>query len=268
MGKRQAIILGKEISPATTKYIAEIETSLHKPVVYQFTEPKKTKSYGQCDPWQSEAYYVYCKESLLQVTRKKEINIPFETNLLHELMHLQQIEEGYPHTATLRTAVTAQDPVFWDAMGTLVYSVVMDLNVEYRLNQLGYTSAYFHEQNCIRAEKDARHGYIFRDEIQFVRMALQLMGLYLTCPRERMEKVLSIYSKKNQSLVNCVITISEEISEIGYSDAETTFRSLVFLFSAFNLWRSHQISFRGKDYRSVSAVKGDYRDIKILAQEP
>ena len=106
-------ILGKEISEKTASLISEIEQHLSKPVVYRFTDPSKTPSYGQCDPWQPDAYYVYCKETLLSVTRKKQVNIAFETNLLHELSHLCQIEENFPHTRTRNTPMTALNQAYY-----------------------------------------------------------------------------------------------------------------------------------------------------------
>ena len=58
-------ILGKELSEKTASLIKEITQCLSKPVEYRFTDPSKTSSYGQCDAWQPDTYYIYCKESLL-----------------------------------------------------------------------------------------------------------------------------------------------------------------------------------------------------------
>lgn len=66
-------ILGKELSEKTTVLINEITQHLSKSVEYRFTDPSKTASYGQCDPWQPDAYYIYCKESLLSTTKKNQM---------------------------------------------------------------------------------------------------------------------------------------------------------------------------------------------------
>lgn len=258
------IILGKELSEKTAQTILNIEKQLHKPVIYKFTDPKKTKSYGQCDAWQPDAYYVYSSEKLLNGAKKRQVNIPFETNLLHELFHLCQIEENYPCTGTLQTPQTLENLDFYDSMGSLFSSSILDLNVDLRLKQLGYTSSYFYTQRIIQADKIARRGHVCTDALDFVRFAVQLMCLNLSYPNESMQDLLQLYLIKNPGLVQCVQELSQGISKIGFHNAEECFRSLVFLFSAFNLWATHVIYFQEKMYDSLDSVCADFPDVYAM----
>lgn len=162
-------ILGKELSEKTASLIKEITQCLSRPVEYRFTDPSKTSSYGQCDAWQPDTYYIYCKESLLSAEKKNQINIAFETNLLHELYHLCQIEEGFPYTRTRCTSVTVTNQNYYDNLGSLFVSSILDLNVDFRLKQNGYTSSYFYNQRIIRAEKIIRKGHVYEGDDFFKR---------------------------------------------------------------------------------------------------
>lgn len=257
-------ILGKTVSEKTATIITEIEQRLRKPVKYQFTDPAKTKSFGQSDPWKPDAYYVYSKEALFNLTKKSVINIPFETNILHELMHLCQIEEGFPHTATIHTPQTLSDIDAYDNLGAMIVSSILDLNVDYRLKAYGYNSKYFYDHRINRAFKTIRRKFTCDDDISFVYYALMLSFLDIVCGRDVMTRLLQEYRQKNQGLFNCVTTLSPEISAIGYNDAESSFRSLAFLFDTFNLWVTHELTYQNTTYHSTDEVRANFPGIHTL----
>lgn len=257
-------ILGKEISEKTASLIKEIEQRLSKPVMYRFTDPSKTTVYGQCDPWQPDAYYVYCKESLLNTAKKNQVNIAYETNLLHELSHLCQIEEGFPHTCTRNTPVTMANKSHYDNLGALFVSSILDLNVDFRLKQNGYASKYFYTQRIIRAEKIARKGHVYKG-LDFLEAALMLMLLKLTAAPASVNQLLHLLSDKNQGLVICCTSLAEAISQIGYNDPKSAFRSLACLFGTFNLFETHSIIFCDKEYTDFSSAERDYPGTRIVS---
>lgn len=257
------IILGKSISDKTAAIISEIEKQLSKPVQYLFTDTSKTSSFGQCDPWPPEAYYVFSKQALFNIAKKNQVNIPFETNILHELIHLCQIERNFPHTGTQTNLITLANTALYHELGSNIASSILDLNVDFHLKQLGYTSEYFYKNRIIRADKIGRKiGEL--SEIDFVCYACLLMCLNISYAGPEMDNLLKLYKEKVPNLFFCVKEISSEISNIGYQDAESCFRSLVFLFDALNLWRTHQIYYRGAVYNSLEPVRADYQDIHIL----
>lgn len=260
------MILGRPVSDKAEGIISAIEQKLSKPVKYEFTDPAKTSCYGQCDPWRPEAYYIYSKESLFDITKKNRINIPFETNILHELTHLCQIEEGFPHTATKVNKQVFTNKVLYDELGSVFASSILDLNVDFRLKQSGYTSEYFYKNRMAHAEKMARkRGFsLAKSDIDFVQYACQLMCLNLVYAGTEMDNLLELYRAKNPALVNCVFKISSEILNISYYDAESCFRSLVFLFDAFNLWNTHQIIYQSTRYNLLKDVRANYPDIHTL----
>lgn len=250
-------ILGKELSEKTENLIGEITKHLSKPVEYRFTDPKKTDSYGQCDAWQPDAHYVYCKELLLSTTKKGQVNVAFETNILHELFHLCQIEEGFPYTCTRTTPATVANKIYYDNLGSLFASTILDLNVDFRLKQNSYTSSYFYSQRIMRAEKIIRKGHIYEGD-DFLRTALMLMFLKLVADQASVDRLLKLYLPNNQSLVVCCLNIAEVVSGIGYNSPESAFQSLACLFGTFNLFSTHSIIFRGKEYIDFSSAELDY----------
>ncbi len=256
-------ILGKELSEKTASLIKEITQCLSKPVEYRFTDPSKTSSYGQCDAWQPDAYYIYCKESLLSAAKKNQINIAFETNLLHELYHLCQIEEGFPYTRTRCTSVTVTNQNYYDNLGSLFVSSILDLNVDFRLKQNSYTSSYFYSQRIIRAEKIIRKGHVYEGD-DFLSAALMLMFLKLAADPISVNQLLQLYLPKNQSLVVCCLSAAEAISQVGYNDPESAFGSLACLFGTFNLFSTHSIIFRGKEYTDFASAEMDYPGTRIV----
>lgn len=258
-------ILGKTVSEKTAAIITEIEQRLQKTVKYQFTDPSKTQSFGQCDFRQPDAYYIYSKESLFNLTKASVINIPFETNILHELMHLCQIEEGFPHTGTIHTSQTLSDIGLYDSFGSTIVSSILDLNVDYRLKNYGYDSKYFYDHRINRAFKVIRRKFICDEPLDFIRYALMLSFLDIVCGRETTAKLLQEYAQKKPELVACITTLSPEISTIGYNDAESSFRSLAFLFDTFNLWITHELTYQNTTYHSTSEVQATFPDIRILA---
>lgn len=249
------ILLGKPISSNTEALILEIEGSLKKPVHYAFTDPKKTSSFGQSDPWQPDSYYVYCKESLLNLTKRNQPNIPFETNILHELFHLCQAEEGFPYTGTKYNKMTEGNMDFFDRMGSLFSSTILDLDVDFRLKSNGYSSEYFYKNRIKRAEKLIMKGVTCSTNDDFVQYACMLTCLNLQYRNSEMDNLLNLYQKKIPNLVFCILKMSEEISKIGYNDAVSTFNSLCYLFDSFNLWASHVVYFNGTTYQSSPSAQ-------------
>lgn len=258
-------ILGRTISEKTAGLISDIEQKLSRPVVYDFTDPA-TREYGYCDYTQPETYCVYSAEALFNAAKKNQINIPFETNLLHELSHLCQIEEGFPYTCTKVTPETAHNSVYYDGLGSTILSTIMDLDVDCRLKRFGFDSRYFYGQRVIQFQKQLRQKIIYEKlgETEFARYAMMVTGLRVAFEDPKMNQVLSLLNTDNLTLLNCTNELTYCIKQIGYDSAEGAFRCLVFAFSAFNLFSTHLIVYRGKEYPDLASVREDFSDIRIL----
>lgn len=256
-------ILGKIISDKTAGIICAIEGQLHRPVKYAFTDPKKTQSFGQCDFNQPDAYYVYAKQALLNITKAKQINGPFEVNLLHELSHLCQIEENFPRTCPIPGSGLTVN-IALDIVGSCVSSCVLDLNVDSRLKAMGYSSDYFHRNRVNRAIKYARRRTIISGQQQIIITALQLMCLNVLYSGADLDELMSLYLTEYKQIFNCVREISAEIRAIGYDTADNAFRCFAFLFDAFNLFQTHAILYSDHCYSDISSVKRDFPGIHTL----
>nr|DAQ76835.1 MAG TPA: hypothetical protein [Caudoviricetes sp.] len=256
-------ILGQVVSDKAAGIISDIENQLSKPVIYEFTDSSKTSVYGQSDPYQTKAYYVRSKESLTYITKSNMVNIPFETNIIHELSHLCQIEEGFPYTSTLSNSITNRNIESYNILGSVVVSLILDLNVDYRLKNNGYTSEYFYKERLRKAKKAAKEWGAITNSYDFVFMAFQLVGIRLLSPREEALGALNLYKDANPGLVNCVEELSSKINEIGYNDASSAFECLVYIFNKINLWSTFSIFYKNVNYISTEAVLKDYPDIHI-----
>ena len=170
-------ILGKSISKQSAEIILRLEESLSKPVKYAYTDPTKTKSYGQTDLSQPDAYYIYSKQDLLHLTKPKAINIPFETNILHELSHCCQIEDGFPTVRTHNYTPENPNAEISFSLGNAIGSSILDLNVDYRLKQLGYTSEYFYDRRVAHAVKEARRGNEYKEAGLYENLRRDVLGL-------------------------------------------------------------------------------------------
>jgi len=209
--------------------------------------------------WRPEAYYIHSKPSLLNISKRNQVNVPFETNILHELFHVCQMEEGFPHTAT-----NPGLDVVYDRVGSAVISSVLDLNVDFRLKSHGYSSEYFYNQRIKQANKQLDKGLFFQSEIDFIINTVYLVNMQLSFPGEPMHQLLLRFQKADPGIANATHEISAHISRIGYNNPESSFRSLVFIFDAFNLWQSHHLIFQSKKFFSLPDVRLSYPDIHTL----
>lgn len=247
-------ILGKVISEPTANLIDSITSAFCKPVLFSFTS-SDDPSYGHCNPFEPDAYRIFCKESLLNITKADQPNIPFETNILHELFHICQMEEGFPSTFTY----AGRD----DGLGSLIVSSILDIDVDHRLLQFGFDSSYFHSARMKHARKVALKNQVYTDPLEFVQMAVSLSSMMCRCPEPEISSIVMLYGRKNAALINCIFTIAKDLKEIGCSSPESAFRSLVYLFDAFSIWNNQMIVFQGKQYRSLSEVQQDFSRIRI-----
>ena len=258
-------ILDRTISEKTASLISIIEQSLSKPVVYGFTNPA-TKDYGYCDYTQPDAYYIYSAGSLFNAAKKNQVNVPFETNLLHELSHLCQIEEGFPYTITKTTPETSKNMEHYNVLGSILCSCILDLNVDSRLKSYGFDSHYFYGQKVINLEKILRKGtdYSKCASEEFLKAALMISSLVLTYKSQKLAEAMQHLLPINEPLLRCVQDMTTGIKKIGYDTADGAFRCLVFVFSATGLFSTHSIVYRGKEYVDLSSVREDFSDIHIL----
>lgn len=256
-------ILGKAISEKTAALIADLEKKLNKPVIYQFTDPSKTKSFGSCDCSQEDAIYIYSKEALFNLTKANTVNTAFETNLLHQLLLACQVSEGFPQVQTKDSEITQSCAAFYDALGKFFADSVLSLNVDTRLKELGYTSDYFHKHSINQADKMLRRGFHVTNEVDFGRYACQMVMLKLCCPGAEMDALLTLLREKNAAMVTLVNRIADQISKQGYQTPEEVLTCLVLIFATFNLWFTHNILFGGKVYSSPEEVQEAFPDMKF-----
>ena len=259
-------ILGKHISDQTAQLISQLEEKLAVPVTYQFTDTDRTTDFGLCRLTE-EGCCIYSKESLFTLTKAKAVNTAFETNLLHQLLRGVQQVEGYPFPQVKDTEITRSSPDFYEQLGWLYAASVLNLNVDARLKELGYDSAYFYRHAMNQADKMVRKGCKFNNEVDFTRYVCQLMLLKLACPGEEMNRLMGLYREKNAGLVVFANRLAEEIGKQGYATPEETFGALAILFCEFNLWFTHDLVFQGKRYADAEAVRKDFPQLVLPDRE-
>lgn len=129
-------ILNIEVSDRASNIIDKIGVSLKQPVKFYDISDIGRDSFGSVDiSEKSNHYKIYTKTNLF-----REV---FETNIIHEMYYIVQIEEGFPYTATLKNDLTCKDIVFYENIGSAVISALLDLDVYKRLCKDGYNSEFF-----------------------------------------------------------------------------------------------------------------------------
>ena len=256
-------ILGKVISDKAAAEIEKLEKSLDRPVTYMLTDPAMTGSLGYCDASDPEVYKIYSKESLFNLTKEKALNVAFETNLLQQLFRAAQIAEGCPQVHTRENDTTAVNFLFYHQQGQLLAASVLELNVFARLKELGYDSDYFCRHSINQAARIARKGWKIDNEVDFSRFASQLMTLKLAHPGQEMDDLLELYKQDNPAMITLVNRLAGQIEKIGYDEGKKLLGCMAVVFTTFDLWFTHTVTYQGKEYGSYEEVKAELTDLEL-----
>lgn len=239
-------ILGHELSNNTNLIVNKLLSSFSKsvnflPIHHLYSSKKNLSYFGAADYSKSDAYYIYLDESLY--------GEPFETNLLHELFHICQVEENYPTTSTKNNNITLPDLPFFNDLGSKISSSILDLDVEIRLNQNGYNSKYFINHRYKRIKILVKQ-FNISDKYDYASIQSQLVLFALMADETKLNLIKSILKTENIDLLNDLNLICDELSKLISSENYSALKSINYLITKFDLWDILLINFNNQVLKS------------------
>lgn len=195
--------------------------------------------FGACD---TSSYKIFLKTDLYVE--------PFETNVLHELYHLCQHEEGFPTTGMLVNDITRHDQYYFKGLGSAVTSSLYDLDVYKRLMLDGYDSSYFHKSRykSLKGELSKATPFECKDKYDFAYWSANCVTLL--CAPKRDEFLLSKLRQGNSRLYYSAYSLYLMFCENGYSDAKSCFISIAEAFRILDIWDVEEVQYKGNLFHS------------------
>lgn len=142
-------ILNQTLSSKAAQLYEQIQSQLSKPLNIRpisDLNSQGARRYGALDFSHNDAYYVYLSTDLHSE--------PFEVNMLHELHHIQQIEQGFPTVNSNNPErFNSQNKSYYRLIGAHLQSVVLDLDVWNWLTQREMNIRFF-TKNYIKEAKN------------------------------------------------------------------------------------------------------------------
>lgn len=242
-------ILGKKISSKTENNINALTHTFKKPIIYYKLSNDDTM-FGCCDGFNtSNEYHVGLKLNLPQHA--------FECNLLHELLHINQSENGFPAICNKTTTNFINEQEWFSMLGRQLQVTTLDADVVQRLNNLGYSSEYFIESR-LDVVKNLFADMILNigDKYNFALFSTQFILLSLISNKEQFENVERIIINKSIELYDKSMELTAKISEIGYDTPIGATLSNCELLNELNLWSQYYIYFKEQKIRNYTeAIK-------------
>lgn len=243
----QKRILGRTLSKKTSALVSSMEATFRFPVEYYPISAMPNKSHdahGTVDPFGSNGQYKVWLS--LNLTGER-----FETNLLHELTHIIQIEQGYPSACNKDSAdYHSPDRSFVESLGSCLSSAVLDVDVQERLLEDGYLNCGFAEENAAGLIGSSGHDYTRLDDP--LNYAILVTSLLLTASlvSEATREALCIAYNRYPSVANDVRFLYDEMRRIGVSTPEKTAASLGAIIDRLSLWPYYFIHLKGRRIRT------------------
>ena len=251
-------ILSRTISEKTARIVSSIEKSVHSPVSYRDISERPNQSYqtfGTVDTHPSDGTYkVWLSKELPQ-----EI---FETNLLHELRHIIQIESGYSEVYNKNTTeFNSQDRCFIQEVGAHLSSVVLDIDVDIWLECNGYSQEHFFRTNYDNLIKLCGHQYTrLSDPLNFANLALALLHMSVHCDDELAQTLFHAYATYPK-VVDIVSELRNKLRTMHIDTPASATLAHCLVIDSFNLWGYYYVASpiikirTAREYRSFLALQ-------------
>lgn len=243
----QKVILGKTLSPQTSEIVSGMESEFRLPVKYYPASERPNKSdsvYGSVDPYGAGGFY----KVWLRVDITDEL---FETNLLHELTHIAQVERGYPAVCNKDSAdFHSSDRSFIEELGAHLGSTVLDIDVQERLLERGYANCEFAEENAARLIAASSHDYTrLNDPLNYAILVVDLLMVASLVSTATRDALCTAYGRYTPVVAD-VRFLYDKIQQIGTFTPEKAAASLGAIIDHLSLWPYYLIYLGGKRIRT------------------
>lgn len=240
-------ILSKTLSERTAEIITTIERNVHLHVSYLPIAKRPNQSYGVAgtvNPYGENGIYPVWLDTRLP-------DQVFEADVLHELRHIVQAENGFSSVCNKETdAFHSKDRPFIQEVGSHIASTVLDIDVIRWLDQLGYSSEYFINGNFRFLMDNAGFNYTgLADPLNFANLTLHLLSVVCHLNEEDATKLYKAYSAYPE-----VIAVTQKLREsllaMPLDTPQSTALAHGRLISELHLWGYYFVNVMGRKIRT------------------
>ena len=227
-------ILSRAVSDKTENIVTSICKSLNKPVKY-FPINKRPNSKdsvaGTVDAHGRRGFYS------VWIDQKLPRNI-FEADLLHELRHIVQVENGFSEIFNKNTdEFHSPDRSFIEEVGSHLSSVVLDMEVNNWLLENGYSYSFFVEKNLTGLLSNANYPYTKLDDpLNFANLAYALLHTSIYIDDASSTTLFDAYSKYPR-LVACISDLRKEFLSIEVNSPSSSLLAHAELLDVLGVWK-------------------------------
>lgn len=231
-------ILKKEISPKTATLASQVEQTSHLPIQY-FDISKRPNANdsvaGTVDVHPIDGIYKVWLQSALPQK-------PFESDLLHELHHITQIESGYSEICNKNIAeFYSPDKPFIQEVGSHLSSVVLDIDVNIWLTQNGYLYDYFSTENLKALLKNRNHRYNrLSDPLNFANLCVALLHAALSSGGSSMQELCDAYSSYPQ-VTRAASKLYDELTAATIDNPKAALLGHCLVIDSLDLWKYYYV---------------------------
>ncbi len=206
------MILAREISGKAEETVNAIKLTLSKPVIYA----KISDENGEIGKYEDgkDNYFVWVDDTLPDEA--------FEINVVHQLLHLQQISRGFPFTKAI-SEHTDGDVNFAASFSNLFNDIIMDLEVEHRLKEeYNYDTTYFTSKRLGYFKNIRDGGYKkFANNSFLQRITGVRLGVYsYFAPTELSDEMCECFSTEYPNIIDIANRIKAIAAANNFNDPD------------------------------------------------
>lgn len=240
-------ILGKTISDRTASIIVSIEKALPLPIDYfpiQKCPGFSGNSAGSVDAFGSNGIYrVWLNTSLPKDA--------FEADLLHELRHIIQIKAGYS-TVYNKDSIDFHTglQVTIENIGSLLSSVVLDVEVNSWLRENGYSYTYFTDNNyTVRLNDRSYATENINHLLGYSKFVLSLLHASLYVDDAASNKLFDAYASYSRASETAK-RLREKIMNLPINTPQNAAIAHCYIIDTLQLWSYYGVLFQNKKIRT------------------
>ena len=174
----------------------------------------------------------------------------FEANLLHELYHLCQVVECFPTTETkVQPNINQHDQSFLDGVGSVIVSLILDLDVCDRIDSFGLNSNYFFDKRYNQAMSFHLDETLDpkKHKDSFVSMTVRIAGIILQNKRWQSNNVFKHFQPKNPLIVQKAKRLANKIKKCDHNTSFGCLECLITIYDYLDIWDWQLIHFQNNE---------------------
>ncbi|MFX4262702.1 hypothetical protein ACOBQJ_10905 [Pelotomaculum propionicicum] len=235
------MVLGKILSSKTINIESGIREQLNKPVIYYKLEEKG--SFGKCGQDETN-YYIWLDENLPQYE--------FEVNLVHELLHLCQMQRDLPDTRAINVDAEGEN-----AFACSINALILDLEVEDKLKRIYELDSLYFSQTRLKQMQFIRNtgfkGFANNDFLQKY-SAIRLALYAYVAPADLSAKMHDCFSKRFPKVVIMAKKIQSFLS-VDFNENDNIFNTMKSVIEYLNIGDHVKICYNNTSYLYCSRSK-------------